>query len=441
MTIDLAKSLQDAIDNPLIWQDRFGKQAKELHADQYNLAVHPAKEKIACWGRRGGKSIILGENDIPRWALSHPDTTQWILSLTQDQANIIFEYMAAVIVDSPIELLVDDIKWSPWPQVIWKNGARVMARNLGRDGRHVRGRGGDRLIIDESAYVRERTLSEAVFPMIAASSYAEIVQTSTPNGLNHFWKSYQRGLPGDSNTQSFHMPSWKNPFLSRRYLIEQERKRTSLAWRVEYGAEFVDEQNAVFLWSVIEQALDEELVMSAPYCDGHNYVLGWDPASVHDRSGLVALDITSLPWQVVDVQDIAGPSWTTQMDRVSDMAEKYGGAGVLMDATSMGDPLFETLKDRGVQVSPFRFTNQSKRELIDGLVLVFEQGDVKLPHHDDLLSELKFYRRDVSRAGTVTLGAAEGEYDDLVTALALAVREAGGGAKLPFAWMREGVAS
>jgi phage FluMu gp28-like protein len=293
-----------------------------------------------------------------------------------------------------------------------------MARNLGYDGRNIRGQGGDRLIIDEAGFTKESVLEEAVYAIIAASSHAEIIQISTPNGLNHFWKSYQRGVPGSLEIQSFHMPSWGNPFLPRRYLREQKLKRSSLAWRVEYGAEFVDEQNAVFPWSVIEAALDETLIIPISPEDRHRYTIGYDPAESHDRSALVTLDATALPWPFVDVRDIAGQGWAIQQEQVERQAELYNKAQVLMDATSVGDPIFQALKGAKLNVAGLKFTNQSKRELIDGFALELEQGNLRLPYHDDFLSELKFYRRDVSAAGTVTLGAAPGEHDDLVTAAA-----------------------
>jgi Terminase RNaseH-like domain len=105
-------------------------------------------------------------------------------------------------------------------------------------------------------------------------------------------------------------------------------------------------------------------------------------------------------------------------------AEHYNKAQILMDATSVGDPIYQALKGAKLNIAGLKFTNQSKRELIDGFALELEQGNLRLPYHDDFLSELKFYRRDVSAAGTVTLGAAPGEHDDLVTAAALAVHEA-----------------
>jgi Terminase RNaseH-like domain len=126
----------------------------------------------------------------------------------------------------------------------------------------------------------------------------------------------------------------------------------------------------------------------------------------------------------VDVRDIAGQGWAIQQEQVQRQAELYSKAQILMDATSVGDPIFQALKGAKLNITGLKFTNQSKRELIDGIALELEQGNLRLPYHDDFLSELKFYRRDVSAAGTVTLGAAPGEHDDLVTAAALAVHQA-----------------
>lgn len=65
------------------------------------------------------------------------------------------------------------------------------------------------------------------------------------------------------------------------------------------------------------------------------------------------------------------------------------------------------------------------------LVAVVERREIIIPHRRDLLDELRFDDAEVLRSGRIRYGAPEGGrvHDDLVTALALAIRGARGGAE------------
>jgi hypothetical protein len=100
---------------------------------------------------------------------------------------------------------------------------------------------------------------------------------------------------------------------------------------------------------------------------------------------------------------------------------RYHRARVLLDATGH-DQMVSELKREGVRAEGYVFHSASKQELIDGLVIALEQGDLRLPHHPALIRELTEYRFETQPSGTVKLGAPDrvGSHDDLVTALALA---------------------
>jgi hypothetical protein len=89
----------------------------------------------------------------------------------------------------------------------------------------------------------------------------------------------------------------------------------------------------------------------------------------------------------VEVRDISRRSYLEQAELVREIAGPYNGAGVLVDATAH-DQMVEQLRRDGVDAGPFRFTNECKGELIDGLVLALEQGRLRIPPHEGLLREL-----------------------------------------------------
>ena len=65
-------------------------------------------------------------------------------------------------------------------------------------------------------------------------------------------------------------------------------------------------------------------------------------------------------------------------------------------------------------------TAQTKKTIVDGLVLAFEQGSIRIIPDADLIAELQAYEFSETAAGNVRYGAPQGLHDDLVIALALA---------------------
>jgi phage FluMu gp28-like protein len=330
--------------------------------------------------------------------------------------------------DSMLAQLVSRVVESPFPE-LWlaapagqgrMETSVILARSTGHDGKFLRGRGPDRVVIDEAAFCPERVLSAVVPPMLAVGEHRGLDMLSTPFGKSGtYYELFMRGQVGDGDVRSFRFPSSASKYVSQEYLEEQRGRMTQLAYDTEFDAEFLDDQASVFRHDIIQAAIDADIRPGT--VDGHRYVIGFDPAKYSDRSGVVVLDITEKPHRAVEVLDIGGREYLRQAARVVSLSEAYNRAPVLLDSTSH-DQMLEELQRQGVKASGYKFTSESKSELIDGLVMALEHGRIRIPHHADLIRELTYYRFATKPAGNVKLGAPEGvgHYDDLVTALALA---------------------
>jgi phage FluMu gp28-like protein len=382
--------------------------------------------KTACCGRGWGKSYSESI-DLIWFAVTKPKTKQYLFAPTADQSRIIMRYVEQMLQASRIPDIVERAVQSPFPEITFANGSLIGARSIGDTGKNVRGLRADRVVLDEAAYIPGDIVNDVVSPMLIVSPHHERVNISTPFGLNHFHDDFQRGQRHTAGYASFRFPTSSNPYVTEAYLAQQRREMTDMAFAVEYLAEFMPDQNAVFRPSVIEACMDVHLETPAAPLPSHRYVLGYDPAKWVDRSGVVVLDVTAEPWRVVAVEDISGRDYIEhQLPAIKALATKYNNAAILLDSTH-NDPLLEMLTKERLQVEGFQFTNASKQELINGLVIAMEQGRVSLPSHRDLLDELKHYRYELTAAGNVKLGAAAKHHDDLVTALALATLQAGKG--------------
>jgi len=108
-----------------------------------------------------------------------------------------------------------------------------------------------------------------------------------------------------------------------------------------------------------------------------------------------------------------------------------------MDATGVGDPIYDDLKRVIPDIEGFRLTTGSKTELIQRLIVAVEQARVRWPagrnqgsgfgvqggncsDWDLLTAEMRRYEYQIMPSGGISYGAPAGFHDDCVMALALA---------------------
>lgn len=96
-----------------------------------------------------------------------------------------------------------------------------------------------------------------------------------------------------------------------------------------------------------------------------------------------------------------------------------GETPALIDSTGVGDPVVDGLQRRIPQVEGFKFTSQSKQQLMEGLAVAIQGGHVGFPD-GPIVSELLDFTYEHTRTG-IRYAAPQGMHDDCVCALALAV--------------------
>lgn len=100
-----------------------------------------------------------------------------------------------------------------------------------------------------------------------------------------------------------------------------------------------------------------------------------------------------------------------------------GETPALIDSTGVGDPIVEGLQRTNPRIESFKFTSQSKQQIMEGLAAKIQSGDIRFPE-GWLVEELEAFEFEYSRTG-VKYAAPSGMHDDGVCALALAVRMLG----------------
>jgi hypothetical protein len=235
----------------------------------------------------------------------------------------------------------------------------------------------------------------------------------TPKGKNHFYTMYLRGLEGHHQWKSYLLKASTSGIIPLDELAESKKSMAQADYNQEWECDFLEGQGAVFRNVRAACTAKEELPIA-----GHVYVMGVDLAKVQD-------------WTVITVYDRATNAqvyqdrfqtleWPFQKARIKACFERYNKALVLLDATGVGDPIADDLLRMGVSVEPYKFTESSKKDLIEKLSIWIEQKKIKLINRDDTLFEFDNFSYEIGPTGKIRYQARNGLHDDIVISHALA---------------------
>jgi hypothetical protein len=241
----------------------------------------------------------------------------------------------------------------------------------------------------------------------------ECILTGTPAGKNWYFQMFTRGQdPHQTDYKSFAFSSYTNPYLKAKEIDEFKRDMPELAYRQEILAEFLDDVGSVFrgIKNIIKGTL-------SPPQHNMRYVCGCDLAKHEDFTVLYVLDSEG---HLCHSERFSQLDWVFQQKRIVNTCTLYNNARLLLDSTGVGDPVYDQLRRSGLQVEGYKFTNASKKDLVENLSIAIENQTISIPPIPELLSELGLFGYKISQAGVTSYGAPEGYHDDCVIALALA---------------------
>lgn len=134
----------------------------------------------------------------------------------------------------------------------------------------------------------------------------------------------------------------------------------------------------------------------------------------------------SVDWSVAIGLDANGDTayfekWRATWDHTTSKIEALvGDKPALIDSTGVGDPIVERMGKSCPRAEGFKFTSTSKQTLMEGLAVAIQRGEVGFPD-GPIREELEIFEYVPTR-NTVQYSAPDGQHDDCVCALALAVQ-------------------
>ena len=395
-----------------------------------------SRRVVACWARQTGKTRTIAVKVI-HFAFSNADTTTLIVSRGLRQSMIMFSVVLQFVRANPF--LRGSVVRFTRTMVQLTNGSRIVALPCGPDGAALRGFTAHLVVMDEAAFMPEDVIASVIFPMLATTGGSAIM-LSTPWGRDHiFYRSFT-----NPNYWSLHVRAEECPLISREFLEEQRRDIGELRYKMEYEAEFVEDENSFFKQALIRQCVRDceplsEMTPAMPAYVSKAYYLGADFGKKVDYSVVVVLEEgeDGVLRVVLLKQFELGTSYTDIVAFIQLLNEKFDIMKGFVDQSMVGESLVEEIKEFASQIEGVAFTAKAKQDMMSLLQARMEQKRIALPLDRALLSQINEQQYRFSKLkptetpeekGVMTFYHPKGTHDDQLWALALAVyaaKEAG----------------
>ena len=115
------------------------------------------------------------------------------------------------------------------------------------------------------------------------------------------------------------------------------------------------------------------------------------------------MDLTS--FHVVAWERFNKIDWEFQRERIKSLSDKYRKCPIVIDSTGVGDPIAESLKRDGYPMMEYKYTNASKKFLIENLALKIERREISFPKIDILIDELESFGYEYTPSRNIVYNA------------------------------------
>ena len=262
---------------------------------------------------------------------------------------------------SRIQLMFEHLpKWLQQGVLEWnkgnvelENGSKILSSATSSSA--TRGGSFNLLYLDEFAFVPNNIQDEffaSVYPTITSGQNTKVIITSTPNGMNMFYKIWTDSV-NKKNTYARTSVHWSMiPGRDEKWKKQTIENTSERQFRQEYECEFLGSSNTL---------IDASKLGTIPYADpiskkgsvdkfeevipGHTYLISVDTSrgSGIDYSAFIVFDITSVPYKVVakyrdnEIESLVYPTIVYNVGR------HYNYAYVLVEVNDIGQQVADIL--------------------------------------------------------------------------------------------------
>jgi hypothetical protein len=237
-----------------------------------------------------------------------------------------------------------------------ENNCRIMATSTASSA--IRGFSISLLYLDEFAFVPSNIADEfftSVYPTISSGTTSKILISSTPNGMNHFYKMWTDAVEGNNGFVAIEA-NWRQvPGRDEKWAADQRSVLGEQKYLQEMECEFMGSSGTLLNAAALKNLAivkpvftnDEGLSVYKTPIEGRNYIIVVDTSRGRglDYSAFVVVDITESPYEVVATfrnNEISPVVYPTVLRKIG---KYYLDAYILVEVNDNGQQISDLLFD------------------------------------------------------------------------------------------------
>lgn len=337
-----------------------------LRADQYRIAVHPAKRKECSMGRRWGKSVLGGVLEAN--VLRQHGKCAWVVP-TYRNGRALWRWMQQIAYPMVADKLWDVSK-SERTITTHRGGFFGMYSDDNIDA--IRSEDFDLVVIDEASRIKAESVQDAIEPTLADRD-GSLIEISTPRGRNWWYDQCMAAKKNGVDHAFFTAPSSDNPNPNIRKAAALAKDRVPRAtYDQEWLALFIEGGLTLFTIDDIDRASQGAPALRAAI-PGHQHVTTVDVGRRRDAMVVNTFDTHAEPFARVAFDRFERVPYPVMQDAIEKRHRAYPGA-LWIESNGVGDPVIENLD---VVAEPFWTSERSKMNALQALQLLFEQHRIR----------------------------------------------------------------
>ena len=334
-----------SIDEGLMPFEPYEYQKEIMHSVNENRFV------ICKMPRQTGKTTTMVAVML-HYALFNPDFNIAILANKAATAREILGRLQLAYENLPWFLQQGIVEWNKG-SIILENGSKIFASSTSASA--IRGMSINLVYLDEFAFVPSTVQDEffsSVYPTISSGRSSRVLITSTPNGMNMFYKLWHDAEKGFNDYATVSVNWWDVPGRDEEWKAQTIRNTSEKQFAVEFECEFLGSSDTLIdahklRHLVFENPLEhnENLKIFEKPIPEHIYTLTADTSRGvgNDYSAFVIFDVTQVPYKVVATYRSNTIAPVLYPKAIYNAARAYNNAQVLIEINDIGQQVADIL--------------------------------------------------------------------------------------------------
>lgn len=422
-----------------------GLQLFKPYAYQENMidVFHNNRFVVSLLPRQMGKSTIVAAY-LLHYAMFNPEVSIGILANKAATSREILSRIQRMYEHLPFWMQLGVKEWNKGT-VILANDSKILAAATSSDS--IRGQSLNVIYLDEFAHVEQQNeFWESTYPVISSGENSKVIITSTPKGMELFYKIYTQAESGANNFVAIKVNWWDHPKRDEAWKQETLKNIGEDQFKQEFECEFLGSSGTLISGDKLKSMFAVDPIMKFDNIRQYEaaqkdkvYVLIADVSRGKglDYSTFSVIDVSAMPYkQICTFRDnmISPVDFADVINRIGKI---YNDAQVLIEINDIGGQVADVLfLDFGYENILFTESQGRSGKRISGgfgksvdrgirttktvkaigcsiLKLLIEQNQLLVYDHNTIEEFKRFSKSNFSYA------ADPGEHDDMIMTLVL----------------------